>query len=114
MTPEISALEWQLENATRYIECYYANPGFGNEERLGYCKAVTEYLPRLITLLKINEKRNASIQNNDLWQEINRLNDKIQEQVELLERSTILESSNIIIKDTHYHRPDPRLVFEDT
>ena len=112
MTPEISELEWRLENAARYIECYYADPGFGNEERLGHCKAVVEYLPRLITLLKLNEKRDSMIQDDDLWREINRLHDRLDEQARELERPCIQESSDLIIK-IPANKPDPRLVFED-
>ena len=111
MTPEISELEWRLENAVRYIECYYANPGFGNEERLGHCKAIVEYLPRLITLMKLEEKRNASIQDDDLWREIDRLQNRIAE----LEANEVglKDIFPTEIKDTHYHKPDYRLVGGD-
>ena len=111
MTPESSELEWRLENAARYIECYYANPGFGNEERLGHCKAIVEYLPRLITLVKLEEKRNASIQDDDLWREIDRLQKRIAElEASKLDLKDIFPTE---IKDTHYHKPDYRLVGGD-
>lgn len=113
MVTEISHLQLQLDNAVSYIEDYYANPDVGDKEKLGYCKAVIEYLPRLLTLLKLNKDRSSMIQNDDLWKEINRLNDKIQEQAEKLERSEIYETSTIIIKDTHYNKPDPRLIGGD-
>ena len=107
----VPVLEMQLEDATRYIEASFANPKFVNEERLGYCKALIEYLPRLITILKIEEKRNASIQDDDLWREIDRLQNRIAE----LE-ATGLGLKDIFpteIKDTHYHKPDYRLVGGD-
>ena len=108
----IPVLEMQLEDATRYIEASFANPKFVIEERLGYCKALIEYLPRLITLLRLEEKRNASIQNADLWQEIDKLHDQIDKQAEELELLRTRDVSNIIIK-APANKPDPRLVFED-
>lgn len=107
----IPVLEMQLEDATRYIEASFTNPKFVNEERLGYCKALIEYLPRLITILKIEEKRNASIQDDDLWREIDRLQNRIAElEASELDLKDIFPTA---IKDTHYHKPDPRLVGED-
>jgi hypothetical protein len=107
----IPVLEMQLEDATRYIEASFVSPKFVNEERLGYCKALIEYLPRLITILKIEEKRNASIQNDDLWQEIDRLQNRIAElEASKLDLTDIFPTE---IKDTHYHKPDHRLVGGD-
>ena len=109
--PDIARLQWELEMSKKYIESYYANPGFGIDERLGYCKAVVEYAPKLILMMKLNQKRASMIQDEDLWQQIKRLEDKVQEQAAELKRRALYTPPEI--KDTHYHKPDPRLVSEE-
>ncbi len=110
--PDIYNLERQLEMAVKYIECYYANPEFGNAERLGYSRAVVDYVPKLLTLMKLESKRAGIIQNEDLWKEINKLSAQLKKQAEELGRTTVVETPTLIM-DTHYHRPDPRLVSEE-
>lgn len=113
MMPTIPELECRREACLNYIERYYnADPNcVHDEERLGYCKGSLEYLPFLITLLKIDQTRIREIQNDDLWREIDRLQNKIANlEAKEIGLGKIFPTD---IKDTHYHRPDPRLVFED-
>ena len=113
MVTEISHLQLQLDNAVRYREYYYANPDVGDKERLGYCKAIIEYLPRLLTLLKLNKDRSNIIQNDDLWKEINRLHDEIDKlKPDEYDLQQVYYNS-IDIKDTHDVKPDYRLVGGD-
>ena len=110
---DICELERRQENCVQYIERYYANDPTltKDEEILGHCKASLEYIPTLLTLLKINQTREREIQNDDLWREIDRLQNRIAE----LEASE-LGLTDIFpteIKDTHYHKPDYRLVGGD-
>ena len=107
---DIYELERRQENCVQYIERYYANDPTlrKDEEILGHCKASLEYIPILLTLLRINRDRAKEIQNDDLWKEINRLQNRI---TELEAREVGLKDVfPTDIKDTHYHKPDYRLV----
>lgn len=113
MISTIPELEKRLQNNKQWLEQYYncTDPSSDDSEFFGYCKASVEYIPLLITLLKLDEARVASIQNDDLWQEIEQLKSKIATLEAInTKRDQVFPSE---IKDTHYHRPDPRLVFED-
>lgn len=107
----IQSLEQKLEAAERYIESYYANPECWPVELLGYSKAVVEFVPKLILLMKLDQKRATMIKDDELWQQVKRLEDKLQEQAAELERRALYTPPEI--KDTHYHKPDPRLVMEE-
>ena len=111
--PDIYNLERQLEMAVKYIECYYANPEFGNAERLGYSRAVVDYAPKLLTLMKLESKRAGIIDNEDLWKEINRLSEQLKKQSSQISGTTTIDTPTLILEDTHYHKPDPRLVSEE-
>jgi hypothetical protein len=112
--PDVAKLQWELEMATKYIEYYYANPEFGNAERFGYSRAVVDYAPRLLTLMKLESKRAGIIDNEDLWKEINRLSEQLKKQSSQTSGTTTVDTPTLIIKDTHYHKPDPRLIMEET
>lgn len=75
---EINELEKKLESCTRYLERVYVDKSnFYKDEDIGYCKAVIEYLPRLLTLLRLEQYRATQIDDNYLWKEIERLQAKI-------------------------------------
>jgi hypothetical protein len=75
---EINELEKKLENCTRYLERVYVDKSnFYKDEDIGYCKAVIEYLPRLLTLLRLEQHRATQIADSHLWKEIERLQAKI-------------------------------------
>lgn len=112
--PDIYELERELELATKYIEYYYANPEFGNAERFGYSRAVVDYAPRLLTLMKLESKHAGIIENEDLWKEINRLSEQLKKQSSQILGTTTVDTPTLIIEDTHYHKPDPRLIMEET
>jgi hypothetical protein len=112
MIPTIATLEQSLQNSLQYIERYYADPNcVRDDERLGFCKGAVEYIPFLITLLKIDQTRQREIQNDDLWREIDRLQNKIANlETEEANFGKIFPTD---IEDTHYYKPDPRLVCGD-
>lgn len=111
--PDIYDLERELEMAAKYIEYYYANPEFGNAERLGYSRAVVDYAPKLLTLMKLESKRAGIIENEDLWKEINRLSEQLKKQSSQISGTTTVDTPTLIIEDMHYHKPDPRLIMEE-
>jgi hypothetical protein len=109
MNLTIPELERRLESCRQYIaplNTFNSDPEF-----FGYCKASVEYIPLLIMLLKLEEDRARNIQNDDLWQEIERLRSRIAT-IEAIntKREHVFPTD---IEDTHYHKPDQRLVFEE-
>jgi hypothetical protein len=107
------SLERHLEWCTHQVELWYADNNAVPAEVVGYCKAGIEFIPTILTLMKIEEKRKTDIQTDDLWKEIDRLHDEIDK---LKPDEYDLQQAyynSIDIKDTHDVKPDPRLVFED-
>lgn len=108
----IPELEHTLQESRLYIERWYSDPTmYRDDQQFGFARAVIEFVPFLITLLKLQQTRVLEIKDDHLWQEIDRLKETV----------TKLESSGCefrnVFPDTFcnidYHKPDPRLIFED-
>lgn len=108
----IPELECTLRESRLYIERWYSDPTMcRDEQQFGFARAVIEFVPFLITLLKLQQTHVLEIKDDHLWQEIDRLKATI----------TKLESSGCdfrtafpeIVNNIDYHKPDPRLVFEE-
>ena len=108
----IPELECTLQESRLYVERWYSDSTMcRDDQQFGFARAVIEFVPFLITLLKLQQTRVLEIKDDRLWQEIDHLKETVAK----------LESSGCVFRNAFpetvynidYHKPDPRLVFEE-
>ena len=108
-------LKDQQENLRNLLDLEYSKaPVHQDKELIGYCKGALEYLPQLIVLTKLwTDQQRYSLPEATLFEENADLTEKLKTLEKQLLEDDFLNQSCVDIKDTHYVKPDPRLVFED-
>lgn len=108
-------LREQQENLCNLLDLECSKvPVHQDRELIGYCKGALEYLPQLIALTKLwTDQQCYGLHETALFEENADLREKLKTLEKQLLEDDFLSQSYIDIKDTHYVKPDPRLVFED-